>query len=166
MKKTFIIDGYNVIHKIPELCAKLEESLESARDALVIEIQSWKRRYADSKAYIVFDGKNEDIFDDLPTRILGIDCVFTRSKESADDRIISMVRNAEAPSLITVISDDNQVRNGCRMQGAQVQYSSFISINKKKPHRPVNRINNIDNNMQEQEITDYYKKHLINKGIL
>ncbi len=166
MKKTFIIDGYNVIHKIPELEAKLQESLENARNALIMEIQSWKRRYAGAKVYIVFDGRSEGIFDDPPTRIFGIDRVFTSSGESADDRIISMVRSAEDPSLITVISDDNHVRNGCKMHRAQVQYASFVGRSRKKPRGPVNRVNDFDGNSREREITEYYRRHLINKGIL
>ena len=166
MQKTFIIDGYNVIHKIPELEAKLEESLESARKALAMEISDWKRKYADAKVYIVFDGKNEDIPDYSHTKICGIDCIFTRSEESADDLIINMVRHSEDSSVITVISDDNRVRNSCRAYRAQVQYTSFLHRSKKKSRGPVKRVKKIDNTGRDQEVTDYYKQYLRSKGVI
>ena len=166
MQKTFIIDGYNVIHKIPELAAKLREDLESARKALAMEISGWRKRYANAKVYIVFDGRDEHILDYSHAKICGIDCIFTRSDESADDRIINMVRHSEDSSAITVISDDNRVRNSCRAYRAQVQYTSFLHRSKKKSRGPVKHVKKIDNTGQDQEVTDYYKQYLRSKGLI
>ncbi len=166
MQKTFIIDGYNVIHKIPELAAKLRENLESARKALAMEISGWKRRYANAKVYIVFDGRDEHILDCSHAKICGIDCIFTRTEEFADDRIINMVRHSEDSSVITVISDDNRVRNSCRAYRAQVQYTSFLHRSKKKSRGPVKHVKKIDNTGRDQEITNYYKECLRGKGVI
>ncbi len=166
MQKTFIIDGYNAIHKIPELEAKLGESLESARGALAMEISGWRRRHVNANVYIVFDGRNEHILDHSHTKICGIDCIFTRSEESADDRIINMVRSTKDSSAITVISDDNRVRNNCRAHKAQVKYTSFLKISNKRSREPIKHIKKSDSTKRNQEITDYYKECLRGKGVI
>ena len=166
MQKTFIIDGYNAIHKIPELEARLGKSLESARTALAMEISGWRRRYANAKIYIVFDGRDEHIFDSSRTKICGIDCIFTRSNESADDRIINIVRGSKDSSAITVISDDNMVRNSCKAHRAQVKYTSFLQENKKKSRGPAKQVKKGHNNKREQEVTDYYKECLRGEGVI
>ena len=42
--KKLILDGYNVIHKIPELYALLKKDLERARDGLAGYLLSWSRQ--------------------------------------------------------------------------------------------------------------------------
>ena len=166
VQKTFIIDGYNAIHKIPELEARLGESLESARTALAMEISGWRRRYANAEVYIVFDGRDEHGLDYSNTKICGVECIFTRSEESADDHIINMVRGSEDSSAITVISDDNKVRNSCRAHRAQVKYTSFLQKRKKKSRGPVKHVKKIDNTGRGREVTDYYKQYLRRKGAI
>ena len=165
MQKIIIIDGYNVIHKIPELEAELDKSLESARKALAMEISGWQRRYSNAKVYIVFDGKNEDGLSHSHTKICGITCIFTRTEESADEWIIHAVRNAKDASCVTVISDDNQVRNNCRAHMAEVHHTSFLRKKNKKSRGPVRPAEKFDSKT-DREITDYYEKHLRDKGII
>ena len=51
-----------------------------------------------------------------------------------DDAIIRFVRDYQGrTSDITVVSDDNNVRNNCRAHGASVQPSSYIMSVKMRP---------------------------------
>jgi len=164
MKKIFILDGYNVIYQIPEITVKLDESLAAARSALAIRMTEWKRSRVNAWVIIVFDGRDSDFTDCSRTNICGIDCVFTRTGEAADDRIISIVRSSEEPSGITVISHDNRVRNGARSHGARVEYPAFLRKSGKRTNKPAIRADKAFSAKKNKSVTDYYEEHLRNKG--
>ncbi|NQU94674.1 MAG: NYN domain-containing protein [Candidatus Omnitrophica bacterium] len=166
MKKIFILDGYNVIYRISELTAKLKESLAEARSALAMHVAGWKRSRVNAEIIIVFDGRDVDFMDYSRTKIGGIDCVFTRAKEAADDRIISMVKNSKEPSSITVISHDNRVRNGSRVHGARVEYPTFLQKTKKHANKPAMHADKSFSATKNRKVTDYYEEYLEGKGVL
>ncbi|MFH0731302.1 MAG: NYN domain-containing protein [Candidatus Omnitrophota bacterium] len=122
-----ILDGYNVIHKIPQLAKCLEESLQAAREAAANYMLTWKRtRGFSGKVSIVFDGK--DIFSDTGEAPGGIAFIYTAQKHGADDHIISMVKRAQQPEKIIVITSDNYVTNNCRAHGATVKPVDFLLL--------------------------------------
>lgn len=166
MKRIFILDGYNVIYRIPELTAKLEESLAAARSALAMYAADWKRSRVNAEVIMVFDGRDSDFIDCSRTKIGGIDCVFTRTREAADDRIIRMVQNSKEPSRITVISDDNQVRNSSRAHGARVEYATFLQKLRKKRNKATKPVNKVTDIRKNAAVTDFYESYLRNKGTL
>ncbi|OIO81463.1 MAG: hypothetical protein COW11_01395 [Candidatus Omnitrophica bacterium CG12_big_fil_rev_8_21_14_0_65_43_15] len=113
---TFLFDGYNIIYKIARLEKKLDNSLEAARLALVSMV---KAHSAKGNEYIVvFEGKDEH--SGLYQQQTGgaIKVVFTRTHEEADNRIITILKNAKDASDISVVSDDNYVRNHAKAFGA------------------------------------------------
>ena len=164
MEKTFLLDGYNVIHRLPELTAKLDESLAAARNALEMRMAEWRRSRANARIIIVFDGR-DDVFSDCShAKLYGIDCIFTAAKEAADDRIIRMVRNSDAPSGVTVISADNRIRNSCRAHGARVEYPFFLQKTKRKRNKPDLQPDKTFSPSENRKVTAYYAEYLKNKG--
>lgn len=113
------MDGYNVIHKIPRLRNCLKQNLEQARKALANFIITRAKGYDKNSIFIVFDGRDGII--NIDPAISGIKCLYTKTKQGADDKIISMVKNSPNPRNITVISDDNYVANNCKAHGAKVK---------------------------------------------
>jgi predicted RNA-binding protein with PIN domain len=121
-----LIDGYNVINRIPELKPSLDGGLENARTKLALLISRWSHDHPASECVIVFDG-NAEFAGGRDQRLAGIRCVFSRKSHGGDDEIIRFVRDHKGrASDITVVSDDNNVRNNCRALGASVQPSSHI----------------------------------------
>ena len=54
---TIIVDGYNVIHAVPALARRLDQSLEAAREALLEACRAYRARRGDiARLYVVFDG--------------------------------------------------------------------------------------------------------------
>lgn len=159
-----MIDGYNVIYKIPEICVKLNQSLEEARKALALYLSDWKRQYSNADVIVVFDGKDAEFPDEKSVWIAGIHCIFTRSNETADDRIISMLSKYGDARDITVISEDNSIRNACRATGAGLKRVDFLMPRaKKKEKRDIG--GNKDMHPEKMRgVTDYYRKHLREKG--
>jgi len=164
--RTIILDGYNVIHKLPELSIKLDESLEVARTALVMHLSNWKKKYLYSNICIVFDGKDNAMPEYPKTKLCGIDCRFTKTEESADDHIIAIIGQCQDTSEITVISDDNKIKNNCKAFGVKVESPSFLQNTAKKlkhqTDRPLKRISS----KNEREITDLYTRYLKQKGTI
>ena len=153
--KKLILDGYNVIHKIPELEVLLSTDLESAREGLSNYLIVWKRRNDyKGQLYIVFDGKSD--FKSLPETNHGeIKFVFTHTSQTADDHIISMVKKEQNSNSITVVSDDNYVVSECAFHGANVKsVHSFAGTQKPKK---IGRQKFIDKST-ENDINDFLKK--------
>jgi len=120
-----LLDGYNVIHKIPQLRDHLTQSLEDARKALANFMMTWARTHNHKGSIIiVFDGRDGII--NSNQSLCGIKCIYTKTKQDADDKIISIVRNSQNKKDITVISDDNYVTNNCKAHGAIVMSAQYL----------------------------------------
>ena len=161
MMKSIILDAYNVIHSIPELSVKLKSGLQEARRALLNFMVDWKQ----SRGYkgdicIVYDGR-DGVINDEGSKLWGIKCIFTSSKEEADDRIISMVRKASKPSEIVVISEDGKVVNGCKVHEANVESPAFLKRKRKKKSDMIEpQSKGSLSRRSEKEINEHYKKAL------
>jgi predicted RNA-binding protein with PIN domain len=132
-KQILLIDGYNVINRLPQLKASLERGLENARNRLAFLISRWSQQHLATECIIIFDG-NERFSGDSDQRLAGIRCVFSRKTHGGDDAIIRFVRDYQGrTSDITVVSDDNYVGNNCRAHGALIQPSNYIVSIKKRP---------------------------------
>lgn len=119
---TLVIDGYNVIHAIPEIEELLDESLEAARIGLARFLIELKGSRGDiDKIFIVFDGKSQGLFHEETTVSPGITAIYTKDGQEADDKIIEIIKDAPHPEFITVVSDDNFLYNNTRSLGGRVK---------------------------------------------
>jgi predicted RNA-binding protein with PIN domain len=150
-----ILDGYNVIHKIPQLQSHLNHSLEDARKALANFIITWARTHNHKGSIsIVFDGRDGII--NSRQSLCGIKCIYTKTKQEADDKIISLVRNTPNKKDITIISDDNYVTNNCKAHGAIVRPAQYLLQEHKAP--PNAETEKLIDSKTANEITDMLKK--------
>lgn len=119
-KRIIIIDGYNVIHKDAALKKQLDISLAHARKGLVEFCLRWLSVRGDvSEFWIIFDGDSSVMqWPGVSSR--GVRVVFTRTKEDADDRILSLLRDAGDNAEYVVISSDNYVSGNARQLGARI----------------------------------------------
>jgi predicted RNA-binding protein with PIN domain len=135
-ERVLLVDGYNVIHRVPELEASLSDGLQNARNRLAVRISAWAREHPGVECVIVFDGDFQ-YSGGRDQRLAGIRCLFSLSAHGGDDEIIRFVRDYKGrKSDITVVSDDNKVGNNCRAHGAAVRPSSFIMARKASRARP------------------------------
>lgn len=134
--KILLIDGYNVINRVPELRPSLDGGLQNARNRLALRVSGWSREHPGVECVIVFDGDFE-VSGGRGQSIAGIRCVFSFTRHGGDDELIRLVRDHKGrPSDITVVSDDNKVGNNCRAHGAAVRPSDFIMVRKARPAGP------------------------------
>ncbi len=115
-----IVDGYNFINASAGLSALLEEDLEAARHALVAELA----RYGKIRGHqvsAVFDGRRATA---LPpsagrrSRVRGVNVVFSRLGQEADEVIRQMARRAGTAAV--VVTADTELAGSCQRWGAVV----------------------------------------------
>jgi predicted RNA-binding protein with PIN domain len=157
--KQLIVDGYNVIYELPVLKKNLLLSLEDARTALVNFMQIWANNHSyKGKINIVFDGT--DGFTHNSQAPHGINCIYTKSGQKADDYIICLVRETKNRTAITVVSNDNYVRGTCGSLGAATERPSFLVDSPKIKKRKISGQKSAKkiSPAQEKEINEFLKE--------
>jgi len=110
----WLIDGYNVIRRDPDLRAAEAAGLEAGRAALLRAIAPVAVRL-DDRFTVVFDGAPSRQSPPAPGRL---EVIFSRPPESADDVLRRLARQAGAGSA--VVSDDRAVADAARRAGCTV----------------------------------------------
>lgn len=102
-----ILDGYNVINSWPELKFLMDESLDTARNAL-INIMAEYKAFKGINVIIVFDAylvkeniRNREKSDKLEVKI-----VFTKEKETADSYIERLIIELSEKNMVAVVTND------------------------------------------------------------
>lgn len=125
MEKTYLIDGYNVIHAAPQLKRTLRDSgIEQARANLLNAVAAFAERHK-GRCIVVFDGVAESGV--VSPRV---EAVFSRDR-SADDVIREHAMRERAMrdgSRLVVVSSDLEILATARANMAEiVQSKSFAA---------------------------------------
>lgn len=156
----YILDGYNVIYKIPKLAnIKNEKSLEQSRNALVLLILDFIHKRPKSEAVIVFDGRAGEILNSSTVYIHGIKCYFTKKGVEADDYIGGMLSSIKDIKNIVVISEDGKVANKCKVYGAEIRHPSCLDQINANKTKSKDELKNLSSSV-EREITNWYRDKL------
>jgi len=124
MKMHYLIDGYNLIHRIDSYRSKLGKSLEEARQTLLIQLSSF-RAASGSEITIVFDGAASG-----GSLRSGISILFSNLPNKADELIKRMVDQNKSKQSLTVVSSDREVTwyakgCGCSIMTAESFYQKM-----------------------------------------
>lgn len=107
----FLIDGFNLFHKIPEI----EDSTAPRRDLISYIRRNNLTGSSNNKVTIVFDGyETEELGSDPQYHIL-----FSEDK-TADEIIKDKISSARNKRNLVVVSDDNEIRSRGQSEGANV----------------------------------------------
>jgi len=110
-----IVDGYNLIRQWPELARLDRADLQSGREGLLRELQSY-RRAKRHKITVVFDGREQGGFSEGTESAGGIGVRYSKRGETADSVIARLV--TEGGEGAVVVSSDREVAEAARRQGA------------------------------------------------
>jgi predicted RNA-binding protein with PIN domain len=108
----WLVDGYNVIRRDPELHAREAESLEAGRTALLALLARLASRVSDDFT-VVFDGARRGGGSPSPGRV---QVVFSRPPESADDVLRRLATTLREGAI--VVTSDRAVQDSARRSGA------------------------------------------------
>ena len=132
-KNIYILDGYNLIHRIPRWKDQLNVSLERGREALLTYCRQWMQARGDVWLfYVVFDG-DSTVTASQSSAGPGIRVIYSRTGETADDRILDIVYEFGDKCHYVVVSDDNYVsRNAKGLSADVMSVNEFAAVLSKK----------------------------------
>lgn len=117
MKQVVIVDGYNIIGAWPDLQKLKDVSLEEARDKLIDMLADYQA-FSGNKVYVVFDAYQVPGLGGKYKQ-LKIDILYTREKETADERIERLVAELKGRRVqIYVATSDSVEQHVTFGQGA------------------------------------------------
>ncbi|NLW35240.1 NYN domain-containing protein [Syntrophorhabdus aromaticivorans] len=109
-----VIDGYNYINRVRSSPVLDSASLEMLRGALLEKLARYKRRQG-NRITVVFDAQESRWPSRHRESHKGIDVVYSKEHETADDVIIGWVR--EKPAGIVVVSSDRAIIDEAKRAG-------------------------------------------------
>lgn len=164
-KEYLIVDGYNIINAWPELKELFRDNIELAREKL-IEIMSEYQAYRGIKVIIVFDGHLVKGNTGSKFNVNGVQIVYTKEQETADNYIEKKVKTMSRGALVKVATSDwieQQVimaMGGIRISASELYVlikSTSGDIKKKYLIKNAGSINTIDSNLSP-DIADKLQK--------
>ena len=111
------IDGYNFIKQSPELRRLEQVELQKARDGLIQKLIRYKRIKGHSIT-VVFDGRQEGGLSGHRERSGGIEVIFSRRGEKADDVLKRLA--TEKRDGILLVTSDREIAQFAGKKGAKV----------------------------------------------
>lgn len=131
-----IIDGYNLIHRSPDLRPGPERTLEEAREKL-INLLSWTVGGGEARFVVVFDGAEGGGGDQTGSE--RVQMRWSRPPAKADDVIRAMVEaEIDRDRRVTVVTADLEVARHARAMGATVAISDLFMGSVVSPQRASN----------------------------
>ena len=125
VERLIIIDGYNVIYASKSLKQWMPDNKERAREKLFEYVKAI-HSIESVRMVLVFDSSNETLEVEYPFRDKSFECVFAPASVTADGVIERLLVRAKDKakdkdaSFVTVVSNDNLVREATRSNGALV----------------------------------------------
>lgn len=118
-----VLDGYNLVHRAPELRPGPGTSLEESR-AKLVNLLSWAVGQGDASFVVVFDGADVKDGDPGTGRVK---VRYSRPPEKADDLIRRLVEDqVDRVDRLTVVTSDVEVARHARAMGADVALSDLF----------------------------------------
>ena len=123
MQRKYIIDGNNLIGKIPELHGLDKQELR-AKLAFILERYFYNKKVNVS---LHFDG-----FANTQIRARGLKITYSENR-IADDKIRDEISYAKNPKLITLVSSDNALRDFAKKNSCTIISSEEFNREMNKP---------------------------------
>ena len=120
MKRHYIIDGNNLIGKIPTLWKMQQKEKHSSREGLVFQLERYFY-YKKIKVSLHFDGHESSHI-----RAMGIKIIYSNNT-IADNKIKDEISFSNNPKLITVISSDMNVLDFARVNSCSIIKSEVFA---------------------------------------
>jgi len=121
--RLIVLDGYNIVHRSPQLRPGPGRSLREAREKLV-NLLSWVMGGESARFLVVWDGAESGGRDERSGRV---EQRWSRPPEKADD-VIRRIVEAEVDRVdrLTVVTADLEVARHARAMGADVSLSDLF----------------------------------------
>ena len=151
-----IIDGYNMIHRVPELRDHLEKSLECARDALIRLLKTYLLNKT-IQITVVFDGTEAPPGLSSVQHYRSLKVIFSRYPFKADPLIISLIAREKSRRSLTVISDDSEITQNAQSNQTLVLTTHAFYDRLVKRQQISGIENKFDRELSQEELNEWLK---------
>jgi len=168
MASHFILDGYNVLMRIPELFGKrVAIPFEASREGLLQFLAQYRPQGSEkNEVTVVFDGFTQMRMDWQALLKKGIQVIFSDEK-SADDKIFQMAEDSGRPQETRVVTDDRELSERTqRLKVKVVSVKEFLSKVMEAYPKPVAARDDVKKHLspnEESKITEEFKKIWLKK---
>jgi len=122
-ERLIVLDGYNIVHRAPQLKPGPGRTLRESREKLV-NLLSWMMGGEPAHFLVVWDGAEGSGRDERSGRV---EVRYSRPPEKADDLIRRIVETeVERVDRVTVVTADLEVARHARAMGADVSISDLF----------------------------------------
>jgi predicted RNA-binding protein with PIN domain len=154
----YLIDGYNLLFASGRLTPRAGRgALEASRKWLLVEVVRWHGTQS-ADVTVVFDAAGAPPGTPLHEDHGDVRVRFARG-QTADDLIEELIRDESAPRLLTVVSDDNRIKEAARRRGCVVLGCLDYCERWSQPHRDEAAPPSVEpakpDSMSEQERRDW-----------
>ena len=125
MSLHLIIDGYNLVRQTPHLRINEKKSLEHGRNMLVKKLLAYQRMKK-HRITLVFDGWEEGNIFETRGKISGIEIIFSRQGEKADEVIKRLA--AKTSGKAAIITSDRDLGHSCSREGCKIISAQEFSL--------------------------------------
>lgn len=148
-----IIDGYNMIHLVPELRQFLDEGLERSRDELIRKLKSY---LLNKKVYIavVFDG-NHPASGQTFERNHNLEIKFSNYPFKADPLIKRLIQKEKHKGALTIVTHDSDIAAFAAAEHAAVISPSEFWERLTKRQQSNDLYNKFDRELSDEELAEW-----------
>jgi predicted RNA-binding protein with PIN domain len=130
MKRHYIIDGYNLMHAVPEYQSRMRQDLGGVRDHCILRLSGFSMR-ENAKITVVFDGcRQKAAAGQVRTHVR---VVFSKPPEKADPVIKRMADKPSPGEERIVVTSDREIVRFARQCGVASLSSSAFARNLSQP---------------------------------
>jgi predicted RNA-binding protein with PIN domain len=148
-----IIDGYNMIHLVPELRQFLDNSLERARDELIGKLKTY---LLNKKVHItlVFDGAHPAGVAPIE-RNRYLEIRFSKHPFKADPLIKGLIQKEKNKAAMTVVTHDSEIAAFAAAEHAAVLSPTEFWERLTKRQQQNDLYNKFDRELSDEELAEW-----------
>ncbi len=151
-QRLIVIDGYNIIHRAPELRPGPDRTLRESREKL-LNLLAWGYGGGEARFIVVFDGAESGGRDESEGRV---EVVYSRPPDKADDLIRRIVEDrVERVERLTVVTSDLEVARHARAMGADVSLSDLFLASALGPARQGEAVGEKPTTLTKKELEEW-----------
>lgn len=159
-KKLIIIDGYNILNSWDKYIPFLKMSFENARNELVYDMGEFSK-LTGVDLLLVFDAYKIN-FVESKEKIKGIEVVYTRKNETADQYIEKKMDELGRKIFISVGTDDTLIQKLVTQRGGEVLTSKELLYRYENLKNKSNRLE-IKNRITNKSYLNTLDEKILNK---
>ena len=115
-----LVDGYNVLKNWPQFAKELDAQFDLARNRLIRMIGDFAV-FQGHQVIVVFDAPRQNLHRATSNKQEGVEVVFTKREQTADDYIVQWVKEYKGEEFVEVVTSDQALSYTVQRLGAEVR---------------------------------------------